>query len=77
MSAYAKGKRVVRKANRTVRKAKRTGSTVGGALVAIGVLMAIEGHVLGGAGTLSPTMAVVGDASAVLGLGIMLKQACR
>lgn len=70
MSAYSKGKRVYR-------KARRTGNKVGGLLMAVGVAMALEGHLVGGAGSLSTAMAFLGDASAVIGLGMMLKQATR
>lgn len=77
MSVYGKGKRVVRRGTRTIRKAKQTGDRLGALLVIVGVAMAIDGHLVGGTGSLSTAMAFVGDASAVIGLGMMLQQLSR
>lgn len=77
MSAYSTGRKIARKGVRTARRARRDSRRIGGVLVLVGAAMAVEGHFLGTAGPLSSALAFAGDASAIIGLGFMLRRVSR
>ena len=60
-----------------IRKAKRANGRIGSMLVVSGIALIIAGHVLGGSGVLPITLAACGDASAIIGFGMILRQLAR
>lgn len=62
------------KVRRGIRTVKKASGRIGSILVIVGAALIIAGHVIGESGVLSITLAACGDASAIIGFGMVLRQ---